>query len=75
MPSSTTFSPIERRDDFIPVIVGGDLGAYAVGREFYEAFGVRSYCIAPAPISAISRSANERISSIIGIHSWMWCHS
>ncbi len=57
MPSSTTFSPIERRDDFIPVIVGGDLGAYAVGREFYEAFGVRSYCIAPAPISAISRSA------------------
>ena len=56
MPSSTTFSPIERRDDFIPVIVGGDLGAYAVGREFYEAFGVRSYCIAPAPISAISRS-------------------
>ena len=57
MPSSITFSPIERRDDFIPVIVGGDLGAYAVGREFYEAFGVRSYCIAPAPISAISRSA------------------
>ena len=57
MTSSTTFSPIERRDDFIPAIVGGDLGAYAVGREFYEAFGVRSYCIAPAPISAISRSA------------------
>ena len=30
--------PREPRDDFRPVIIGGDLGSYAMGREFYEAF-------------------------------------
>lgn len=49
--------PLEPRDDFRPVIIGGDLGAYAVGREFYEAFGVRPICVAPGPLSAISRSS------------------
>ena len=57
MPTSTMPRSREPRDDFRPVIVGGDLGSYAMGREFYEAFGVRSYCVAPEPISAIARSA------------------
>lgn len=57
MHSCPPLRPMEPRDDFRPVIVGGDLGSYAVGREFYEAFGVRSYCIAPDPINAIARSA------------------
>lgn len=40
----------------IPLIVGGDIGVYALGREFHEAFGVVSHCIAPAPIAAIGDS-------------------
>ena len=46
-----------RRDDLVSVVVGGDIGAYALGREMHEAFGVRSICIAPAPIGAIAHSA------------------
>lgn len=45
-----------QRDDFLPVIVGGDVGAYPLAREFYEAFGVRSVCVNPDPISAIKTS-------------------
>lgn len=52
-----SLGPVEKRDDFRPVIIGGDIGSYAVGRELFEAFGVRSYCIAPEPVNAISRSS------------------
>ncbi len=41
---------------FMPVIVGGDIATYAIGREFHEEYGIKSICIATAPIDAISRS-------------------
>lgn len=49
-------SSMNARNDLIPVIIGGDIGAYALGRELHEAFGVRSRCVAPSPIGAISHS-------------------
>lgn len=39
-----------------PVIFGGDAGAYALGLECFEAFGVRSLCVAAAPVELITRS-------------------
>ena len=41
---------------FVPLILGGDIGAYALGREFHEAYGVRSVCAAQAPVAAIAKS-------------------
>ncbi|MDN6566510.1 MAG: carboxylate--amine ligase [Actinomyces sp.] len=45
-----------RRDDILPVILGGDIGVYGIGRSFHEAFGVRSIAVASAPTEAITRS-------------------
>lgn len=44
------------RTDIQPVILGGDLSAYPLGREFFEAFGVTSVCVAPDPIEVIRHS-------------------
>src|SRR5690625_4852797 len=33
---------------FVPVITGGDLGAYSLAREFHEAFGVKSAVVPTA---------------------------
>lgn len=44
-----------------PVILGGDIGAYAIGRSFHEAFGVQSVCLAPAPTELITRSEIFRV--------------
>lgn len=41
----------------VPVVIGGDIGAYALGRQMHEAFGVRSICVAPEPIGAIAHSS------------------
>lgn len=41
---------------FVPLILGGDIGAYALGREFHEACGVRSICASQGPIDAITKS-------------------
>lgn len=41
---------------FVPLILGGDIGAYALGREFHEAYGVRSVCASQGPIDAITKS-------------------
>jgi D-aspartate ligase len=49
-------APDEPREDIQPVIIGGDIGAYALGREFHEAFGVKSVCLAPSPIGGIAHS-------------------
>lgn len=48
--------PEERRADIQPVILGGDLSAYPLGREFREAFGATSICVAPEPIAVIRHS-------------------
>ena len=53
MPSPST---IPARD-FVPVILGGDIGAYALGREFHEAYGCTSICLVKQPIGAILHSS------------------
>lgn len=45
------------REDLLPVVLGGDIGAYALGREFHEAYGVRSVYINTGYIGAITHSA------------------
>ncbi len=52
MPASAT----PTRTDFIPVVLGGDIGSYAHIREFHEAFGVKSIAMGPGFIGAIVHS-------------------
>jgi D-aspartate ligase len=52
------------RKDILPVLLGGDIGIYAIGRSFYEAYGVKSVCIAPQPIAAIADSSLFSITAI-----------
>lgn len=40
----------------VPVVFGGDVGAYTLGLECYEAFGSRSICVAHSPVDLITRS-------------------
>ena len=42
--------------ELVPVILGGDVGAYTLGLECYEAFGVKSICVSAAPIDMITKS-------------------
>ncbi len=44
------------RADLLPVVVGGDIGAYALCREFHEAWGVTSIAICTGFIGSISHS-------------------
>jgi D-aspartate ligase len=44
-------------DDFVPVILGTGLGAYATARAMHEAFGVRSLALGRAPLRETSHSA------------------
>ena len=53
MPSPSTIPAC----DFVPVILGGDIGAYALGREFHEAYGCTSICLVKQPIGAILHSS------------------
>lgn len=41
---------------FTPIILGGDIGAYALGREFHEAYGVTSICLIRQPTGIIQHS-------------------
>ena len=43
--------------DFTPVLIGGDIGIYALARQFYEAFAKTSICLTGGAIGAISKSA------------------
>ncbi len=47
---------IKSRNDLIPVIVGGDIGAYALGREFHEAFGCTCISVNNGSIAAMKHS-------------------
>ena len=49
-------SQADKRTDIIPVILGGDIGVYALGREFHEAYGVVSTVVGTGFIGAISHS-------------------
>ncbi len=55
--AATEARSVEPRTDFIPVILGGDISAYALAREFHEGYRVKSICIVPAPIALIKNSA------------------
>ena len=47
----------DSRPAFIPVVVGGDIGAYSLARAFHEAYGIRSVVISRLQGWHISRSA------------------
>ncbi len=55
---------VASRDDIVPLILGGDMSSYPLAREFYEAFGVVSTCVTPAPIEIVSRSRFTRIHEV-----------
>ncbi len=40
----------------VPVLLGGDIGVYALARCFHEAYGVRATAIAPSPTQVLTRS-------------------
>lgn len=42
--------------DFIPIVLGGDIGAYALGREFHEAYATKSICLTDLTVGAIKYS-------------------
>ena len=44
------------RTDILPVVIGGDIGAYALAREFHEALGTKPMLINTGFIGAISHS-------------------
>lgn len=44
------------RTDFLPVVLGGDIGAYALCREFHEAYGMRPVIMSTGFIGAIAHS-------------------
>lgn len=48
--TASTDSPI------LPIVLGGDVGAYSLGLEFHEAYGVHSICLAASPVDMITRS-------------------
>lgn len=45
-----------RLASIVPVVFGGDVGAYTLGLECFEAFGAPSICVANSPVALISRS-------------------
>lgn len=57
----------EHDADIVPVILGGDIGAYAIGREFHEAYGTRAVAVIQDPIGIILHSRifeHERVETI-----------
>lgn len=48
--------PDPRLASVIPVVFGGDVGAYTLGLECYEGFNARPICVAHEPVDLISRS-------------------
>ncbi len=55
--ASAAPEPAAPREDIVPVLLGGDLSIYALGRQFHEAFGVKSIALHLAFIAAIERSS------------------
>lgn len=56
--------PDPQDKDILPVILGGDVGAYTLGLECYEAFGCKSLCVANEPVDVISKSVIFEIERI-----------
>lgn len=59
---STSTTPA--RTDFIPVVLGGDIGSYALIREFHEAYGMVSIAMGTGFIGAITHSKIARLHHI-----------
>lgn len=49
-----------RAPGLVPVLLGGDIGVYALARCFHEAYRVRPVCIAPHPTEVLTRSSIVR---------------
>ena len=45
------------RPDLLPVVIGGDIGAYALARQLHTATGQRVTLLSPSPIEAITLSS------------------
>ena len=45
------------RPDLLPVVIGGDIGGYALARQLHDATGQRVTLLSPSPIEAISLSS------------------
>lgn len=54
---SRSLSSWTARPDLLPVVIGGDIGAYALARALYEATGQRVALLSPSPIEVIRLSA------------------
>ncbi|WP_243118204.1 ATP-grasp domain-containing protein [Actinomyces wuliandei] len=54
--------------ELVPVLLGGDIGVYALARCFHEAYRVRPVCIAPRPTQVLTRSRIVRTVAL-GEHS------
>lgn len=48
--------PAKPREDLVPIVLGGDIGAYALAREFHEAYHVKPQMLASSPIAAVAHS-------------------
>ncbi len=62
--------PTTPRTDFIPVVLGGDIGAYALCRQFHEAFGIRPIIMSSGFIGMIqhSRIVERRLVPSLSAH-------
>lgn len=56
--------PIMPRTDIQPVVLGGDWSSYSIAREFEEAFGTPTYCVAPGGIAVIEKSRFMRVKQV-----------
>lgn len=52
----TNMVRISHDASILPVILGGDIGAYAIGREFHEAYGCKAISLIQEPIGIIKHS-------------------
>lgn len=54
--------------NFVPIILGGDIGAYALGREFHEAYGVTSIALIQEVIGVIKHSRIFEHEAVESLH-------
>ena len=48
----------------LPVILGGDIGAYAIGREFHEAYGCKAISLIQEPCLLYTSDAADDIGPV-----------
>lgn len=62
--------PTTPRTDFIPVVLGGDIGAYTLCRQFHEAFGIRPIIMSSGFVGMIQHShiVDRRLVASLSAH-------